>query len=79
MTGKTEITDTAWGSSKMLNEKVMQNVTTNFETAFEAAHKIATAKSLPEIMKLQSEYFQTFVAQVTEHVDRRPIQTHIGA
>ena len=62
----TEIADTAWGSSKMLNEKVMKNVTTSFETAFEAAHKIATAKSLPEIMKLQSAYFQTFVAQVTE-------------
>ena len=62
----TEIADTAWGSTKMLNEKVVQNVATNFEAAFEAAQKIATAKSLPEIMKLQSEYFQKFAAQATE-------------
>src|ERR1700736_6435041 len=27
----TEIADTAWGSAKMLNEKVVQNVTANFE------------------------------------------------
>ena len=64
----TEIADTAWGSTKMLNEKVVQNVTTNFEAAFEAAQKIATAKSLPEIMKLQSEYFQKFIAQATEQM-----------
>jgi phasin family protein len=62
----TEIADTAWGSTKMLNEKVVQNVATNFEAAFEAAQKIASAKSLPEIMKLQREYFQTFAAQATE-------------
>ena len=62
----TEIADTAWSSTKILNEKIVQNVTTNFEAAFTAAQKIATAKSLPEIMKLQSEYFQKFVAQATE-------------
>ena len=62
----TEIADTAWGSTKMLNEKVVQNVATNFEAAFEAAQKIATAKSLPEIMTLQSEYFQKLFAQATE-------------
>ena len=50
----------------MLNQKVVHNVTTNFEAAFEAAQKIATAKSLPEIMKLQSEYLQKFAAQATE-------------
>ena len=61
-----EIADTAWGSTKMLNDKVVQNVATNFEAAFEAAQKIATAKSLPEIMKLQSEYFQKFAVQATE-------------
>jgi phasin family protein len=62
----TEIADTAWGSTKMLNERAVQNVATNFEAAFEAAQKIASAKSLPEIMKLQSEYFQKFVAQATQ-------------
>ena len=62
----TEIADTAWGSTKMLNEKLMQNMTANFEAAFQAAQKIATAKSLPEIIALQSEYFQKFVSQTTE-------------
>jgi hypothetical protein len=41
----TEIADTAWGSTKMLNEKVVQNVTANFEAAFTVAHSMATAKS----------------------------------
>jgi phasin family protein len=62
----TEIADTAWSSTKLLNEKVGQNVATNFEAAFEAAQKIASAKSLPEIMRLQSEYFQTVAAQATQ-------------
>ena len=62
----TEIADTAWGSTKILNEKVVQNVATNFEAAFEAAQKIASAKSLPEIIKLQSEYFQTLASQASQ-------------
>ena len=62
----TEITDTAWGNTKMLNEKVMQNMTQNFDIAFAAARNIAAAKSLPEMAKLQSEYFQMLSAQATE-------------
>jgi phasin family protein len=62
----TEITDTAWGSTKMLNEKVLQNLTANFEATFTAAHAIATAKSLPEIMKLQSDFVRKLTAQTTE-------------
>lgn len=62
----TEITDTAWGSTKILNEKVAQNVSQNFEAAFTAARDIATAKSLPEMARLQSEYFQKLAAQTTE-------------
>ena len=49
----TEIADTAWGSTKMLNEKIVQNMTANAEAAFSAAQAMATAKSLPEIAKLQ--------------------------
>jgi hypothetical protein len=62
----TEIADTAWGSTKMLNEKVVQNVTANFEAAFTVAYSMATAKSLPEIAKIQSEYLQKIAAQATE-------------
>jgi hypothetical protein len=62
----TEITDTAWGSTKMLNEKVVENVTRNIETAFKAAGEIAAAKSLPEMARLQHEYLQKVAAQATE-------------
>jgi hypothetical protein len=62
----TEIADTVWGSTKMLNEKVVQNMTANFEAAFTAAHSMATAKSLPEIARVQSEYLQKIAAQTTE-------------
>jgi phasin family protein len=62
----TEITDTAWGSTKMLNEKVVENVTHNIEAAFAAVREIAAAKSLPEMARLQSEHFQKLAAQATE-------------
>ena len=62
----TEIADTAWGSTKMLNDKIGQNLAANAEAAFTAAQAIATAKSLPEIAKLQSEYVQKFAAKATE-------------
>jgi hypothetical protein len=62
----TEIADTVWGSTKMLNEKVVQNMTANFEAAFTVAHSMATAKSLPEIAKIQSEYLQQIATQATK-------------
>jgi hypothetical protein len=62
----TEFADTAWGSTKMLNEKLVQNLMTNTEAAFDAAQAIATAKSLPEIAKLQGEFAQKFAAQAAE-------------
>jgi hypothetical protein len=62
----TEIADTAWGSTKVLNEKIIQNLTANAEAAFSAAQAIAAAKSLPEIAKLQSEYVQKFAAKAAE-------------
>jgi len=64
----TEIADTAWGSTKMLNEKLVQNVTANAETAFRAAQAMATAKSLPEIARLQSEFVQNLAAQAVEQI-----------
>ena len=62
----TEIADTAWGSTKMLNDKIAQNLAANAEAAFSAAQAIAAAKSLPEIAKLQSEYVQKFSAKAAE-------------
>ena len=62
----TEIADTAWGSTKMLNDKIAQNLAANAEAAFSAAQAIAAAKSLPEIAKLQREYVQKFAAKAAE-------------
>jgi len=59
----TDIADTAWGSTKMLNEQVAQSVISNIEATFAAAQLMAGAKSLPEIAKLQREFFQKFAAQ----------------
>jgi hypothetical protein len=62
----TEMADTAWGSTKMLNEKIVQNMTANAEAAFSAAQAMASAKSLPELAKLQSEFAQQFATQAAE-------------
>jgi len=59
----TDIADTAWGSTKMLNEQVAQNVISNIEATFAAAQLMSGAKSLPEIAKLQREFLQNFAAQ----------------
>jgi hypothetical protein len=62
----TEIADAAWGSTKLLNEKLAQNLTANVEAAFTAAQQLAAAKSLPEIGKIQSDFVQKLSAQATE-------------
>jgi phasin family protein len=62
----TEVAETAWGSTKMLNEKLVQNFTANIEASFVVAHAIAKAQSLPEALKLQTEFFQKLAAQTTE-------------
>jgi phasin family protein len=59
----TDIADTAWGSTKMLNEKLTENVMSNIEATFAAAQLMAGAKSLPEIAKLQREFVQKFATQ----------------
>jgi len=59
----TDIADTAWGSTKMLNEQVAQNVISNIEATFAAAQLMSGAKSLLEIAKLQREFLQNFAAQ----------------
>jgi len=61
-----DIADTAWGSTKLLNEKVVQNVAANIEAAFSVAHEIAAAKSFTEIGKIQQEYAQRLAVKATE-------------
>jgi phasin family protein len=62
----TGVAEPAWGSTKMLNEKLVQNLTANIEASFTAAHAIAKAQSLPEALKLHTEFFQKLAAQTTE-------------
>jgi phasin family protein len=59
----TEMLDSAWGSAKTLNEKIAGNLRANADAAFSAAQAIASAKSVPEIAKLQSEFVQKLAAQ----------------
>jgi hypothetical protein len=58
----TEVAETAWSSTKVLNDKFLQNVAANTEAMFDAAQAMARAGSLPEVAKLQGDYLQKVVA-----------------
>jgi phasin family protein len=62
----TEIAETAWGSTKTLNEKAVHNVMANWAAIFDVAQAIASAKSPAEIAKLQSDFVQKFAAKATD-------------
>ena len=59
----TELADTAWSSSKMLNDKIIQNATANAEATFDAAQAVARATSFSEVAKIQSEFVQQLTAK----------------
>jgi hypothetical protein len=59
----TELADTAWSNTKMLNDKIIQNATANAEAAFDAALAVARAKSFSEAAKIQSEFVQQLTAK----------------
>ena len=52
--------------AKSVTEKLMQNATTNTESAFDAAQAIARATTLPEATRLQADFFQNQMAAVTQ-------------
>ena len=58
----TEFSETAIASTKLLQDKVAQSVSANLEAAFSAAQDAAGAKTLPEIGKVQVEFFQKLAA-----------------
>ena len=70
----TELADTAWSSTKMLNDKIIQNATANAEATFDAAQAIARAKSFSEVAKFtakaaaQSKEFFDLSTRATQHV-----------
>lgn len=52
--------------AKSVSEKMMQNMATNTEAAFDAAQDIARAKTLPEAARRQADFMQQQAAAATE-------------
>lgn len=52
--------------AKSVSEKLMQNATTNTESALDAAQAIARATTLPEATRLQADFFQSQMAAATQ-------------
>lgn len=57
-----EVTVAAFAGAKSISEKVLKNTETNTEAAFEAAQAFARAKTLPELIRLQSGFVQQQIA-----------------
>jgi phasin len=53
-----EVMVAAHAGAKSIGEKVLRNTEVNTEAAFEAAHAIARAKTVPEAMRLQTSFLQ---------------------
>jgi phasin len=61
-----EVAGTANAGAKTLGEKVLANVTANTEAAFDAAVQIARSKTLPEAVRLQTEFLQSQLSKASE-------------
>ena len=61
-----EVAGTATLSAKTLGEKMMANYAANTEAAFDAAEAIAKSRSVPEAIKLQTNFFQQQMAKSSE-------------
>lgn len=59
-----EVMVAAHAGAKSISEKVLKNTETNTEAVFEAAQAIAKAKTLPELMQLQSSFMQQQMSAV---------------
>lgn len=57
-----QILSVATDGARTISEKVLRNTELNAEAAFDAAEAIARAKTLPEIARLQSSFFQQQLA-----------------
>jgi phasin len=53
-----EVMVTAHAGAKSIGEKVLKNTEANTEAVFEAAQAIARAKTLPELLRLQTAFVQ---------------------
>ena len=61
-----EVAETAWGSARLLNDRVVRNVDANTAAAFDAAEACARAGSLMEVAALQGNYLQLLLAATSE-------------
>ena len=61
-----EVSTAATQSAKTLGDKMLANLTANTNAAFDAAEAIARSKSIPEAMKLQSNFMQSQMAKASE-------------
>ena len=61
-----EVAETAWGSARLLNDRVVRNVDANTAAAFDAAEACARAGSLMEVAALQGDYLQLLLAATSE-------------
>ena len=59
----TELAETSWSSTKMLNDKMLQNMSVNAEASFDAVQAMAKATSFSEVAKIQSEFVQQLTAK----------------
>jgi hypothetical protein len=57
-----EVVLTAQAGAKALGEKVMTNVNTNAEAAFEVAQAIARARTLPEVARIQGDLMRNQIS-----------------
>ncbi|MFA5949180.1 MAG: phasin family protein [Hyphomicrobium sp.] len=53
-----EVMVTAHAGAKSISDKVMKNTELNTEAVFEAAQAMARAKTLPEVIRLQTSFVQ---------------------
>lgn len=53
-----EVATAAYAGAKSIGDKVLKNTETNTEAAFEAAQALARARTLPELVRLQSSFVQ---------------------
>lgn len=53
-----EVIDTAQAGAKTIGDKVLKNTESNTEAVFDAAQAIARAKTLPELIRLQTAFVQ---------------------
>lgn len=50
-----EVVETIWGSMKLLHMRMLQNMAVHAHALFTGAHAITQARSVPEVVQLQSE------------------------